>query len=1113
MRVRDLPMDLGSVACVELIPALDEWFPVPVAPGDSAQLLESPELGYQLRLNGTAVSVRSHDARAQKALEDILSRNLPRRCWITSLDTSRDTTQPRCRAVRLQVHQFVKALPLDEPLFINVDDECLQRVKELLKTSDFLDTSRALSREFVIDAASGEDSSILISAGRGKSNGVNTAFRIHGQRFNLDVAKRKVAADATGAEALFATRILAKSHRHAPPSCTVAQGAVEWRDAATGSISAAVRTRLDAIVHGSESYLALWQQYNEIERQALEAAATEFGEVRFHSCREDHFGCFIFECGTLDALRLDAFERCKEERKSIEVSPTEDDVVSDRPRQSLFVGDVVDARSSGAVTLRPRSAEISEPPSSGSLRVSVFGDAKRLDRRERARDWIASSRCPMPWLGMLLEGHQFPVQPRPRSQPLSPAAKRPFRGTPTPAQELALDVALNTPDIAIIQGPPGTGKTRVIAALQLRLAELGEGEQGPFGQTLLTSFQHDAVDNVAAASFAFGLPAFRVGAKTGTDQSHPSNHWRTTQIAKLKATSANQKTTPVHVARRNVRLKIHAKQSAPSTLASELNLLREVRDEAATWIDPGLSNELEMLISRLNSPIAAAALTPERELAIRTVRAFPTTTEAAADDGPKLARKVLAALDALGQGLLSDIERAILESIGSWEGNDEVPGASLLKDLKTSLLERLSTPTEHAETPFHNDDIDCILLKVRNALDSAVLRVPFDASVAVEELIEELESDPESVNAEIARYSCSVAATVQHSVSGQMSEIKFPVGETDQSEWPRFRSVIVDEAARCNPLDLMIPLSVAERRIVLVGDHRQLPHVLEPGVERELTQSASEATRAALGKSLFERLVVHARALERVDGIKRYVRLDQQYRMPPSLGKFLCDSFYAPYEEHFNSGRKETELQHGLGGRLEGVRGAWIDVPLSAGAERAGKSKSRPAEAEQIAERIQALLASRPDLSIGIITFYAAQVNAVYEALEKRGIVEQAQSGRWEITSNWRTTSTGSGHETRDRLRVGTVDAFQGMEFDIVFLSLVRSNNFRINDDRDLLKKFGFLLLENRVCVAMSRQERLLIVVGDSNMFNGTECAAHPGIRQIRSFYLEFCGGPHGIRL
>mgnify|MGYP001795897056 CR=1 FL=1 len=40
-------------------------------------------------------------------------------------------------------------------------------------------------------------------------------------------------------------------------------------------------------------------------------------------------------------------------------------------------------------------------------------------------------------------------------------------------------------------------------------------------------------------------------------------------------------------------------------------------------------------------------------------------------------------------------------------------------------------------------------------------------------------------------------------------------------------------------------MSKAERRIILVGDHRQLPHILEEDIERQLGQS-TEVTKNAL---------------------------------------------------------------------------------------------------------------------------------------------------------------------------------------------------------------------------------------------------------------------------
>ena len=54
-------------------------------------------------------------------------------------------------------------------------------------------------------------------------------------------------------------------------------------------------------------------------------------------------------------------------------------------------------------------------------------------------------------------------------------------------------------------------------------------------------------------------------------------------------------------------------------------------------------------------------------------------------------------------------------------------------------------------------------------------------------------------------------------------------------------------------------------------------------------------------------------------------------------------------------------------------------------------------------------------------------------------------------------------------------------------------------------------MLENRLCVAMSRQKRLLVVVGDSEMLKGEQAAqVVPGLVK---FYQLCCGGDHGVKI
>ena len=96
-------------------------------------------------------------------------------------------------------------------------------------------------------------------------------------------------------------------------------------------------------------------------------------------------------------------------------------------------------------------------------------------------------------------------------------------------------------------------------------------------------------------------------------------------------------------------------------------------------------------------------------------------------------------------------------------------------------------------------------------------------------------------------------------------------------------------------------------------------------------------------------------------------------------------------------------------------------------------------------------------------------------------------------------------------MRIGTVDAFQGKEFDVVLLSTVRSNELRLeatNDADDAAyekaasRKYGHLRVDNRLNVAMSRQRRILIAVGDRAMFVGD--AAARAVPEMSAF-VELC--------
>lgn len=155
-----------------------------------------------------------------------------------------------------------------------------------------------------------------------------------------------------------------------------------------------------------------------------------------------------------------------------------------------------------------------------------------------------------------------------------------------------------------------------------------------------------------------------------------------------------------------------------------------------------------------------------------------------------------------------------------------------------------------------------------------------------------------------------------------------------------------------------------------------------------------------------------------------------------------------------------------------------MDVPIVKGMHKKhGTSWTRPAEATAIVHQLQMWMNSEvgQNLSFGVISFYKAQANLIKEQLGR-----QADDDK--------------------KLRIGTVDSFQGMEFDVVFLSMVRTlpkSQEPEDDDREIQarKLFGHLCLYNRLNVSMSRQKKVLIVAGDSDLLRGDLAAEFvPGL-------------------
>jgi len=274
----------------------------------------------------------------------------------------------------------------------------------------------------------------------------------------------------------------------------------------------------------------------------------------------------------------------------------------------------------------------------------------------------------------------------------------------------------------------------------------------------------------------------------------------------------------------------------------------------------------------------------------------------------------------------------------------------------------------------------------------------------------------------------------------------------------RFEWVIVDEAGRAAPTELLVPL-VRGRRLVLVGDERQLPPVLDEDIVQQVIERTGIG-KEQLRQSLFQQLIEAVPATARS-------RLRRQYRMHPEIGGLIEHTFYPEGLEHAADVSKRQ-----LGIEIWGAALRWLDTRDldSATEQRVGRSYANGREIQAIVDDLQRIipeLQRRSGVTVGLLTGYLAQQEALREAVDKK---KRAWSGV-DVT-------------------VLTVDAAQGKEYDLVYYSAVRSNR---------QGRIGFLSDERRLNVALSRAKQGLTIVGDSQSLvdAGTRFGGNPfvGVR------------------
>jgi superfamily I DNA and/or RNA helicase len=273
-------------------------------------------------------------------------------------------------------------------------------------------------------------------------------------------------------------------------------------------------------------------------------------------------------------------------------------------------------------------------------------------------------------------------------------------------------------------------------------------------------------------------------------------------------------------------------------------------------------------------------------------------------------------------------------------------------------------------------------------------------------------------------------------------------------EYRNFDCVIVDEVTKATPVELLLPL-LKGKKVILVGDHKQLPPMMDQNSFAELAEliKMPESKLRYIKRALFEDLYENG-----PDSLKTMLKV--QYRMHPEIMNAI-NQFY-DHELICGIENPDTKCDHGLDISPWLMREnhlLWVDFPLHPSySEKSDRNKSYYNEAEiktvcEIVNQIDSYMGRMKGTGgkkeIGIITFYAAQVERLSNELKKRSY-------------------------DHINLRVGTVDRFQGMERPIIIASLVRNNN-----QRDI----GFAKEIERINVAFSRAQELLVIVGCATLF------------------------------
>lgn len=303
-----------------------------------------------------------------------------------------------------------------------------------------------------------------------------------------------------------------------------------------------------------------------------------------------------------------------------------------------------------------------------------------------------------------------------------------------------------------------------------------------------------------------------------------------------------------------------------------------------------------------------------------------------------------------------------------------------------------------------------------------------------------------------------------------------------------FSLAIVDESSQILEPHLVGLLSAKREgenaigRIVLIGDHKQLPAVVQQDAEES---EVKEAELTAIGLhdcrlSLFERLLnYHRNEVGEFDPQFVYM-LTKQGRMHPDIAQFPNYAFYANKLENLGKELarhqgiifdREAHTGNGIRDMLHTRAIAFVATPFVANAV---SDKVNQVEANMIAATVYQIYCLEQEgfdasYTVGIIVPYRNQIatirNAITRVARENGLAESAV-------------------EKLHRITIDTVERYQGSQRRYILYGFTIQRAYQLN----FLSSTSFVedgaIIDRKLNVAMTRAREHLIIFGNPVLLN-----------------------------